>query len=289
MSSKKDIKPNKQWLIYGIIILLSFGFLFLSGYPSLQSIRDSLWYDIGIFIALFIGILVVMFLKKLKTSVPTKIVLGVLFLLPAIRLLDMSVREGSNILYFYSVILVITVILVGIYRQNHSNMHLPFEKYPFIVGLFLMVISVSTVTEVDYVDKSQDPWLWVLILSLGITAISIILVIRFKEDIRDRQNYYFIPIGALMTSFCFIYLSWSFFNYSFDQSIPTEYSAEIIDKYIDTGRSEMTSYDLTILIDGTEFKVSTSQSRYYELEMGDVIVIQRYRGAFGYEYMIYEP
>ncbi len=274
---------------YGLAILLLFGWMYLSMSPNLQYIRDTNWYDIGIFAIIFVGVAVTMFLKELHTSIPSKIVLGLIFLYPFLRLLDLSTRVFSLIIYFHGIVLILTVVGVELYKYNNHKKNMPFEKYPLIVGLLQFIIACSIIMDVDYIDKAGDPWLVILIISAGLMIISIFVVIRYKDDIRDRQNLYCIPLLVLMGGFCFGYLSYLFFNYSFDTSVPIEYSAEIIEMDIDTGGRSMTTYDLTIIIEGEEYQISTSQSRYYQLNVGDEIIVNRYQGAFNYEYMIYEP
>ena len=279
----------KSLIKFGLFILLFFGYLYVSISPNLQYIRDTIWYDIGFFLMIIIGVFIVMFHEDLHTSMPTKIVLGFILLYPIFRFVDITTRMLSLIVYFHAITIILTIAIVSLYRAIKHPSKSYFEKYPLIVGLVLWIVSIAIVLDVDYIDKAKDPWLMILIVSLGLTVISIILVIHYKDDILDRQNLIFIPMLVFMGGFCFGYLSYLFLNYSLDTSVPIEYSAEIIEMDIDTGARSMTTYDLTIIIEGEKFKISTSQSRYYQLSVGDEIVVNRYRGALNYEYMIYEP
>ncbi|PKL00385.1 MAG: hypothetical protein CVV56_06600 [Tenericutes bacterium HGW-Tenericutes-1] len=276
---------GKIVLLIGALV----GYLYLTNSPNLQFIRDSYWYIVAYYILVDGIVLYVMFKPAFKTSLPSKIILGLLVLLPLYRLFEINPKISLLLIYFHGLAIILTTIIVYYIKHINNEPKRQFETYPLIIGLILFILPVSTVNRFEYLGNTNFVWLYSAIIGVLFTLIAIILVIKYKDDIQEHENIYFIPLLTMMASVIFFGLSALFFNYVIDDSSPSDILVEIIDMDIDTGYRSLTTYDLTIAYNNEEYVIGTSQSMYYQLEIGDEITITYYEGAFGIEYLIYEP
>ena len=276
---------GKIVLLIGALV----GYLYLTNSPNLQFIRDSYWYIVAYYILVDGIVLYVMFKPAFKTSLPSKIILGLLVLLPLYRLFEINPKISLLLIYFHGLAIILTTIIVYYIKHINNEPKRQFETYPLIIGLILFILPVSTVNRFEYLGNTNFVWLYSAIIGVLFTLIAIILVIKYKDDIQEHENIYFIPLLTMMASVIFFGLSALFFNYVIDDSSLSDILVEIIDMDIDTGYRSLTTYDLTIVYNNEEYVIGTSQSMYYQLEIGDEITITYYEGAFGIEYLIYEP
>lgn len=276
---------GKFVLIIGALV----GYLYLTNSPNLQYIRDSYWYIVAYYL-LVDGIVLYVILKPaFKTSLPSKIILGLLVLLPLYRLFEINPKISLLLIYIHGLAIILTTIIVYYIKHINNEPKRQFETYPLIIGLILFILPVSTVNRFEYLGNTNFVWLYSAIIGVLFTLIAIILVIKYKDDIQEHENIYFIPLLTMMASVIFFGLSTLFFNYVLDDSSPSFVIVEIIDMDIDTGYKSLTTYDLTIVYNNEEYVIGTSQSMYYQLEIDDEITITYYEGAFGIEYLVYEP
>jgi hypothetical protein len=215
--------------------------------------------------------------------------LGLLVLLPLYRLFEINPKISLLLIYFHGLAIILTTIIVYYIKHINNEPKRQFETYPLIIGLILFILPVSTVNRFEYLGNTNFVWLYSAIIGVLFTLIAIILVIKYKDDIQEHENIYFIPLLTMMASVIFFGLSALFFNYVIDDSSLSDILVEIIDMDIDTGYRSLTTYDLTIVYNNEEYVIGTSQSMYYQLEIGDEITITYYEGAFGIEYLVYEP
>ncbi|PKK97272.1 MAG: hypothetical protein CVV58_02090 [Tenericutes bacterium HGW-Tenericutes-3] len=276
---------GKIVLLIGALV----GYLYLTNSPNLQFIRDSYWYIVAYYILVDGIVLYVMFKPAFKTSLPSKIILGLLVLLPLYRLFEINPKISLLLIYFHGLAIILTTIIVYYIKHINNEPKRQFETYPLIIGLILFILPVSTVNRFEYLGNTNFVWLYSAIIGVLFTLIAIILVIKYKDDIQEHENIYFIPLLTMMASVIFFGLSALFFNYVIDDSSLSDILVEIIDMDIDTGYRSLTTYDLTIVYNNEEYVIGTSQSMYYQLEIGDEITITYYEGAFGIEYLVYEP
>lgn len=279
----------KKTLKIFLIVIAVFAFMYVSLRPGLQYIRDSVYYTV--FIILFIDgvVLYVMFSRSLQTSLPTKIVLSSFLIYPLLRYTELTVREKDLLLYAVGFMIILTTVLVYLYKLKRNTKKQVFEKYPMITGILIVIRAVAVILDIQSIDKLSFIWILSGIISLVLTSVSILIVIRYKKKITDRQNIYAIPLLVLMISFIFPALSGMFLNYALDDSEPIVYQAEVIDKEIHQGGRSITTYNLFVKIEGKEFELGTSQSEYYDLIIGDIIEVKKYEGAFNLSYLLYEP
>ncbi len=279
----------KKTLKIFLIVIAVFAFMYVSLRPGLQYIRDSVYYTV--FIILFIDgvVLYVMFSRSLQTSLPTKIVLSSFLIYPLLRYTELTVREKDLLLYAVGLMIILTTVLVYLYKLKRNTKKQVFEKYPMITGILIVIRAVAVILDIQSIDKLSFIWILSGIISLVLTSVSILIVIRYKKKITDRQNIYAIPLLVLMISFIFPALSGMFLNYALDDSEPLVYQAEVIDKEIHQGGRSITTYNLFVKIEGKEFELGTSQSEYYDLIIGDIIEVKKYEGAFNLSYLLYEP
>lgn len=272
-----------------VIICAVFALMYISLFPELQYFRDSFYYDLLIFLIVDAIVLYVMFAKKLKTSKPSKIVLSLILFYPLLRYTDLTPRIKDLILYLHGLLIVLITVIVFINNHRHNNSSSVIEKYPMISGIFLMIISALITIDINYIDKQSIFWIISGIIASLFTLLSILIVIRNKDNISDKQNLYAIPLLVMMIGFIFPALSLMFLNYALDTSEPIIYQAEVIEKEINQGGRSVTTYNLTIVYEGKAIELGTSQSDYYQLNIGDFIEISKYVGAFKVSYLIYEP
>lgn len=279
----------KKTLKIFLIVIAVFALMYVSLRPGLQYIRDSVYYTV--FIILFIDgvVLYVMFSRSLQTSLPTKIVLSSFLIYPLLRYTELTVREKDLLLYAVGLMIILTTVLVYLYKLKRNTKKQVFEKYPMITGILIVIRAVAVILDIQSIDKLSFIWILSGIISLVLTSVSILIVIRYKKKITDRQNIYAIPLLVLMISFIFPALSGMFLNYALDDSEPIVYQAEVIDKEIHQGGRSITTYNLFVKIEGKEFELGTSQSEYYDLIIGDIIEVKKYEGAFNLSYLLYEP
>ncbi len=279
----------KKTLKIFLIVIAVFALMYVSLRPGLQYIRDSVYYTV--FIILFIDgvVLYVMFSRSLQTSLPTKIVLSSFLIYPLLRYTELTVREKDLLLYAVGLMIILTTVLVYLYKLKRNTKKQVFEKYPMITGILIVIRAVAVILDIQSIDKLSFIWILSGIISLVLTSVSILIVIRYKKKITDRQNIYAIPLLVLMISFIFPALSGMFLNYALDDSEPLVYQAEVIDKEIHQGGRSITTYNLFVKIEGKEFELGTSQSEYYDLIIGDIIEVKKYEGAFNLSYLLYEP
>lgn len=279
----------KKTLKIFLIVIAVFAFMYVSLRPELQYIRDSVYYTV--FIILFIDgvVLYVMFSRSLQTSLPTKIVLSSFLIYPLLRYTELTVREKDLLLYAVGFMIILTTVLVYLYKLKRNTKKQVFEKYPMITGILIVIRAVAVILDIQSIDKLSFIWILSGIISLVLTSVSILIVIRYKKKITDRQNIYAIPLLVLMISFIFPALSGMFLNYALDDSEPLIYQAEVIDKEIHQGGRSITTYNLFVKIEGKETSLGTSQSEYYDLIIGDIIEVKKYEGAFNLSYLLYEP
>ena len=95
--------------------------------------------------------------------------------------------------------------------------------------------------------------------------------------------YISIPLFALMIGYYFGIISVNGLNYALDKSEPIINSYEIIK--LKNGDEE--SDKAIILIDGKEYSISISDYEYRTLEVGDMLEVYYYEGAFNLAYYIH--
>lgn len=272
-----------------LLIGAIFGYMYFTLSPDLQFIRDSFWYTLAYYIVINSIIIYVMFKKSLKTSFPTKIALSLIILLTILTFIEFPYKQRLLLIFISGFIVVITTIIVYYNKYIHKEPKRQFELYPMMIGVFFMLSCASIVNRFDYINGANSLWLYSAIASGIITLLSVLLVLKYKDRIHERQNHIFIPILTFMISLTFIGLTSLFLNYVLDYTEPLFNEGVIIDMDISSGYRQMTSYDLTISLDDDEIIVGVSQLTYFQLEVGDEVKVVFYNGAFGIGYYYYEP
>ncbi len=274
----------------GVLFIVALvGFMYLTMSPNLQFMRDTLWYRITFYLLIDAGIIYVMFHQSFKTTNPTKVILGLILLIPILSTLDFGIKSRLLLIYFLGLTIVLTTLLVYYSKFRNNLPKRQFERIPLVIGMIIMLVSLNTVVRFNYLSGTNNVWLYSALFAAVLTGVSILIVIKYKNDINEQQNIYFIPLVTFMASAAFIGLTSLFLNYTLDDSNPTYLQVEIVDMSIDTGYRTLTSYDLTVSYLNIEFDIGTSQSAYHQLEIGDDIYISYYEGAFGIKYYLYEP
>ena len=135
--------------------------------------------------------------------------------------------------------------------------------------------------------------MWIPVVSGGI-ILSICALIVFIKYFKDIE-YFKESTGELIATsillvflcFCISYVTIVTVNYAFDNS-STELSVQVLDKRIQSGARQVTSYYFQIKIDEIETRLDVPIDVYHSTEVGDYIEIKLYNGALGYSYYVYE-
>ena len=77
-------------------------------------------------------------------------------------------------------------------------------------------------------------------------------------------------------------------NVYLDFSTPTYENFVIIDKDVDAGSRQITTYELKVQNGEVDFWLDVSEETYYNYEINDTITLSIYNGAFNEPYYIYD-
>lgn len=159
-------------------------------------------------------------------------------------------------------------------------------RFDFITGW----VFLSSMMFLLYITHIGDNAFLLISLSLSITAtiITVLLVIKFKDKIGEKQNRIWLPLCALLLVFFFSYIALTTINFCLDFSEPAIQSVEILDKKINSGARQATTFDLTVTINGKEKTISVPSNVYYEKERGDFISISTYKGFLNEPYYFFD-
>ena len=93
----------------------------------------------------------------------------------------------------------------------------------------------------------------------------------------------------LLIIFCFSisFVTISTINYAFDKA-PTPISVKVLDKNIQSGARQTTSFYVKVKIKEKEENIEVPVDVYHATDIGDYIELKLYNGALGYSYYIYE-
>ena len=104
---------------------------------------------------------------------------------------------------------------------------------------------------------------------------------------KDLEKLICIPLLGIFGGFALTWLTISSMNVYLDTSTPTYVEFVIIDKDIDTGARQITTYEFEVKNEDTEFTIGVSEKTYYEYEINDIITLSIYKGAFNEAYYMH--
>lgn len=266
--------------IIGIILFcLALTFYFIS--PLTMEFRSSVYGSILEYGALY-GIITYLSLSK-RINMP---IIGkvTIFIYPTIHLI-LNVLNLGRISYF--IIFIYSLFNIGIAIYLYYKYKKEYKSI-WTFGALSFISFILPILRVEHIDEELLFWIPALIICIALFIIALILVIKFKNKIEDRQNIVAIPVLALMGGFV---LPWSIlcsFNIIFDTSIPAYESFEIIDKYVRSGARQITTYQIEVQNENKTFNIAISKQDFYDIEIGDEITLSIYQGALGARYYIHD-
>ncbi len=162
---------------------------------------------------------------------------------------------------------------------------------PFLTTAFeLMMRSISNAF---FFASDGLPFLIVGAIIGGIlTIVHIVKGIMKKEKGFIHYGILSLSIFTITAAFCMMILL--NINYAFDFSKPERETAVIVDAEKEYKRSyrrhsiSYMRYEFTVLVNGEEIDISVSSKQYYELSVGDSVIINKYKGALGSHYYTIE-
>lgn len=288
MAKKKQHRRNRK---SGIVfpwywLLLAFGamlvFLFLGYRPELQSMRETLAYQV---VMKMIPTGVLLYFAWVAKSRPPKTGQIIMTLMAAVFWQGLIIPSRRALL-LSNMILVFAGIGYLFYlwfRRNQINK--PLLGAAAFFGLMLMQFNM----DYTFLDGKEHYWLISLVLALLVGAVGCYLMIRGLIVLKDDRISEKICWCFLVTFAAFV-LFWTTannLNYLLDFSQPQQCFMTIAEKDIDSSRSG-TYYEFTLVYEGKEIELDVSQSEYYQYEIGDSFPVDLYQGFFGDAYYIAE-
>jgi len=157
----------------------------------------------------------------------------------------------------------------------------------------LLIFSMYALMIIKFV--SEIYWAWALIPATIIFAVTIAVTYFLLKNVwgriytteaRSIGNAIGIGLIIFILSFAYSASAIGISNCIFDgDPVQTEYT--VIDKNITSGSRTATTHKVKVIIDGKERWIPVPTTEYFELEEGDIILIDYYSGAFGFAYYAY--
>jgi hypothetical protein len=284
MAIKTTKKENIYFVINCLVVfIIGFGTFIYSIHPDLTDFRNSIYGLIVNFLVLAGIILYVTLSRKISMPLLGKItvwVYGLLFILS-------SIFDFGRIEMLFFFIYAIGNVCVAIYLYKKHGIA---YKSIWLFGAFSYLSTAFIVLRVKYLhDEFTSPFMWVsIIVSIIVFIPCLIYAIRYFMPYRDWENLIGLPLGALLCSFAFVWLTVSSMNVYLDTSAPTYEEYIIMDKDIRAGSRQATTYEFEVKKDDTTFTIGVSETTYYSHEINDTIKLSIYSGAFNEPYYIHE-
>ena len=288
MAKKKQHRRNTRrdfifpwyWLllIFGAMLVL----MFLMYRPELQSMRDSLSYQI---VVKMIPTGVLLFFAWVARSRPPKAGQIIMTLMAVVFWLSLII-PSRRILLLSVMILVFVGIgyLLYLWLRN-GKIHKPLLAATAFFCLMFMQFNM----DYTFLDGKEHYWQISLVLALVVGAVGCYLMMKgmiVLEDDRISEKICWCFV-ATFAAFVLFWTTVTNLNYLLDFSQPQQCFMTIADKDIDSSRSG-TYYEFILVYEGKEIELDVSQSEYFQYEIGDSFSVDLYQGFFGDAYYIAE-
>ena len=288
MAKKKQHRRNTRsyfifpwyWLllIFGAVLVL----MFLMYRPELQSMRDSLSYQI---VVKMIPTGVLLFFAWVAKSRPPKAGQILMTLMAVVFWLSLII-PSRRILLLSVMILVFVGIGYLLYLWFRSGkIHKPLLAATAFFCLMFMQFNM----DYTFLDGKEHYWQISLVLALVVGAVGCYLMMKgmiVLEDDRISEKICWCFV-ATFAAFVLFWATVTNLNYLLDFSQPQQCFMTIADKDIDSSRSG-TYYEFILVYEGKEIELDVSQSEYFQYEIGDSFSVDLYQGFFGDAYYIAE-
>ena len=280
MTKKEFVKFTITILLF---LIVGFGLLIYSLLPELSGFRNSFYGSIAYFMILSGIILYLTLSHKVNMPLLGKItVWGYDLLFILLSIFDFGRIEA---LFFFIYAVVNICVAIYLYQKNGVA-----YKSIWLFGAFSYLTTITFVLRVKYLNGEFNlTFLWsAIIVSIMIFIPCLIYGIRHYKLYGDWEKLIGVPLLALLGGFLLTWLTVGSMNVYLDTSTPTYEEYIVIDKGIQSGARQITTYELEVKKDDTVFKIGVSETSYYSYEVNDIIKLSIYSGAFNEPYYIHE-
>lgn len=153
----------------------------------------------------------------------------------------------------------------------------------------LVLIGFSTMDLYTFVQNPNGAHFWKSSLTLAAVGciICIHLLLQGKIQLKDNRlsEQILLPILVCGVCFCVTWMTVQNLNYALDRSTPTRFETVITEKNEYHSKS-VTSYYLTVRLNGEAVEMSVLSGEYERVQIGDAYPVLQYDGAFGDAYYI---
>lgn len=296
--SKINKTKSKRNLWYNIFYIVAFAAIIVIGLFSnsffAYEIFNSLFFNI-LYLVLTIALLVV---RSIQTFLRQTALYGKIFTLSYYNMFAMvfavrpfvSTRLWS-VLLFLGFAIAVTLLLILAFKYTKDSRGYNITRFEPIIAVVPLLLLLMLAMMQSYVDAGK---MWIPIVVAGV-ILSVVALVVFLKFFKDTSYFMSAHKSELVFSIILLFVACFYvtstavttINYAFDHS-PTAASFEIIDKRVQSGARQVTSFYLKIEIDGKEKEIDVPVDVYHSKEIGDSIEIWLYNGALGYSYYIYE-
>ena len=162
-----------------------------------------------------------------------------------------------------------------------------------IIGALSYLTTAAVALQAEYSNSVILSPTFLTVSLVGAALVFLLCLIYAIRDFRiyrkiDGEHHILIPLAGLLGGFLLTWLTVISMNVYLDRSAPVCHEFVIVDKSIQTGARQLTTYGLEVEGNGCTFKIAVLDEVYYSYEVNDPIVLSRYDGAFGEPYYIYD-
>ena len=234
-----------------------------------------------------IGALIILYasLYKEKTPILARIAMitcGLSWITPVAIipfLKDIKAVYVSNTVFLWLAALILCISCIGKGMEQEGK---TIKTATCVLVLLDFLSCFSDMSYYEYVNNSGSIHFWLPSLIVGVifTAITAVLLIKDLIPLKDDRT-------SEKVALCFVALIFGFFitwatvsnlNYALDTNEPVIYEQEILEKSYTSGKRSQNFFHVNI--NGKELKIEVTSKTYREYEVGDIIEISYYEGAF---------
>ena len=237
---------------------------------------------------IFSGVLIFLIFNKSKDfKLSSKLSIGMYLILYWISLLYGTSQTDILISIIFMFIFIVVGICEAINRKEKTKNN--FYNRFFGLATFLMLMLIFTLMDITLVDDTAFllPSLFITLAIMVIEVIVLVLYHKKKKEIKKKEKvvaYISTLFFTITVGFFIIYAVISSLNFALDKSTPKVETYEIIK--LNKG-GDNSSDSATVLINKMEIKISITSEEYNNLEVGDMIEVCYYEGAFNEPYYIH--
>ena len=292
--AKKFTKRTLISILFSIVffaLVIGFNVLIIWLTDSKEGIEASNKIGMDIIIKIIFSIILVLlvFVKAKKYSIYTKIIIGLY--LTIFWWGRLYFNDRNNILVDY--LFMIVFILCGIFEsyriyKEEKNVKNCFNRY-YGIAIFLLFVQMFTAFDLTFKEEGK-PWLVALFIDIFLFLIALYFIVLYlvkNKDKTKKEKGIFIGVSvfwALVGGYYLSIISLINLNYSLDKSIPIINSYEIVE--LENG-DDNESDKATVIINGTEYRITIADEEYHELSVGDMLEVYYFEGAFNIAYYIH--